>query len=328
MFGRKGNRLRHTTLAWSMAALAGLFIGGAAQAATVAHWQFEGVDGQMAPSTAGAVPTSVNSPALNGTAGVTNAGAPIPASGTLPSYDDMVAGPVIRDGVGGAIITSNNATSLKFTNGGLDLATPDLNNAAGGKVTVAGSDTLLHDRSFTIELFARKDRHANFTTLVSKSRVDGNGTSWMLDIDGNANLRARVDSQAPGVPTGQPTPPGFNQGFTTSSKINEDQWYHVAMTYQEVLDADVLKGQLTIFVDYQQVRQGFTTFLLVYDNNPLVIGSGGGGRAFDGWIDEVRYSDTVLTTSQFLRAETIAIPEPAALGLLALGAASAMRRRG
>ncbi len=268
------------------------------------------------------MPTSVNSPALDGTAGTT--GGNNGATPSRPVYDNVTPGVVIRDGVGGAIITSSNTTSLKFTNAGLDLATPDPNNTAGGKVTVTGSNALLHDRSFTIELFAQKDRHANFTNLVSKSRVDGNGTSWMIDIDGNANVRVRIDSQALGT-----TGTGYNQNFTTSTKINSGQWYHIAMTYQEVLDADVLKGQMTLFVDYQQVRQGFTANLLVYDNNPLSIGSAGGGRAFDGWIDHIRYSDAVLTTDQFLRAETVVIPEPAAIALLGIaGAASLRRRRG
>ena len=55
-------------------------------------------------------------------------------------------------------------------------------------------------------------------------------------------------------------------------------------------------------------------------------GNASGGSAFYGWLDEVRLTDAVLTSDQFLIATA---PTPAALpaGLALLGAMAIRRRR-
>jgi len=63
--------------------------------------------------------------------------------------------------------------------------------------------------------------------------------------------------------------------------------------------------------------------LLVYDNFPLLIGSGAGGRAFDGWLDEFRLTGAVLTPDQFLRA----VPEPGRALLVLAGLLTVVARR-
>jgi hypothetical protein len=54
---------------------------------------------------------------------------------------------------------------------------------------------------------------------------------------------------------------------------------------------------------------------LLYDDGALLFGQGAGGLAFDGLLDEIRFTDSVLTTSQFLRA----VPEPGSFSLLLFG---------
>jgi hypothetical protein len=81
-----------------------------------------------------------------------------------------------------------------------------------------------------------------------------------------------------------------------------------------------------LYVDYAQVASAQTVFNIVYDTSNFYLGDMAGGRAFDGWMDEARLSDAVLTSDQFLRVVTI--PEPASLGLLGLIGAAMCRRRG
>lgn len=276
-----------------------------ASASTIAYWTFD--DGQVG-TTAGTLLTESNSPTLNAAAGKNG-------SGAIPMFHAAVPNVAIRDGVGGPIVNALNASSLEFVRTG----TADSND--GGRLTVVdpgGIDSLLKPASFTIEAFIQIDSATNWPALMSKSRADGNGSSWMLDMNNNGTLRARFDTQALGASSGT----GFNQNFTTSLNLADQTWHHVAMTY----DADTRMARL--FVDYEDRGGGTVINPLVYDNNPMLIGQGGGGRAFDGWMDEIRLSDSVLTTDQFLRAEVV--PEPGTLalvGMMLLGLAFVVRRR-
>src|SRR5688572_9689551 len=93
-------------------------------AATVGYWTF---DGGAVGATAATLPTTVNSPILDGVgAGISGGAAPV-FSGILP-------GAVILDGLGGGAINPLNDTSLLFNNPNLP-ATPTSN--AGSIVSVA-----------------------------------------------------------------------------------------------------------------------------------------------------------------------------------------------
>jgi hypothetical protein len=158
----------------------------------------------------------------------------------------------------------------------------------------------------------------NFPTLVGKSRADAGGGTWILDANSNQTLRARIDSQALGTGSGNP---GFNQGVLSNTAIGGDQWHHLALTYDDAT------RNVKLYVDYVEKASATTTNPIVYDNSALLMGQGAGGRALDGWLDEVRLTEGVLTTDQMLRAENVAIPEPAAGVALALAGAAAVGRR-
>ncbi len=291
----------------------GLMLAGVqvASAAPIGHWQFH--DGPAGASAATLI-NLISPGTLDGTASIiTGTG-----GGLLPAFSSQTPGGYVQDGLNGSIIGAN-PTSLRFVNTGLP-TNPD-GGAGGGMVAVAdpgGAGSALKPSSFTIEAFILVDDHVNFPAIVTKSRADANGTSWGLDTSGNDRLRARIDSQ----PLGSGSGTGFNQsigGGALHPDLLDDSWHHVAATYDENTRF------FSLYVDYALVVSGTTLNPLVYDDSPLRIGALGGGRPFDGWIDEVRLTNGVLTTDQFLRA--VELPEPASAGLLLLGAGVLMRRR-
>lgn len=262
------------------------------RATVIGYWRF---DDDAPGNTASLVSSSVNSPALNGAASGN-------ASGLPPVFDADLPGAGITDGAGGPFLHLNTA-SLQFNN----VSVPgDLNSQNGGKITVSDpGDGTLHPASFTAEAFVRLDVQLNYPNIISKNRADAGGSTWMMDMTNDGRLRARFDSQTLGLGSGNS---GFNQSFNGGA-INDGLWHHVGLTY------DGATRVARLFIDYTDVGGGVVTNPLVYDNNPLTIGQGGGGRAFDGWIDEVRISDNVLSADQFLHV----VPEPSSLALMALG---------
>jgi hypothetical protein len=290
--------MRRTTIGLALAAGV-VGVSPVASATVLGYWEY---DDAASGTIATTLVTEANAPTLNGTA-VAN------GTGSRPTHDSDTPGEVITAGLGGPVVNAANDTSLLFVNASIP---GNLNSHDGGRVDVADNNPLTRPINLTVEAFIRIDERVNFPTIVGKSRADSGGTSWTLDLNNNGTLRARVDSQALG--TGGTGVPGFNQGFSTTLNLEDGLWHHVAMTYDDTTRA------LRLFVDYNDIGGGFTTFNLVYDSQPLRVGQGAGGRAFDGNIDEVRISDTVLTTSEFLRA----IPEPSALAAI-LVAASLLR---
>jgi len=255
---------------------------GTVSAAGVGYWQF---DDAAAGTTASSLVSQYNS--LTGTAVASG-------SGAAPVHNADVPGALIYDGLLGALLNASNDTSLKFDNTAIP-ANP--NTGDGGRVNVAdpgGATSVLKPRSFTAETFYKAEGHVNYPSLFGKNRADAGGCTWLLDTSSNDTFRVRVDSQ----PLGSGSGSGFNQSFGTSTSfaLNDGKWHHLALTYNDTT------RRVELYVDYVLRGSGTTTNPIVYDDNPLLMGQGAGGRALDGWLDEVRLSDTVLASSQFLRA--------------------------
>lgn len=326
--------------------LASAFAASSAEASTLVYYQMEGTSGVSAGGANQVADSSGN--ALNATA-ATFGGANISYT---PVYSGVTVGAQIRDGVGGDVINSNNSTSLRYTNPGV--ATGHYATGTGGQVSLSDTKSAtLKVNSFTAEAFVKVNDQIQFTSIMGITR--SGGVTWQLDTSPtvspnnvnteptNMNIRARTDHQKDGaVPISPATslgnPDGFNQGFTPSGSTNianasitttglVDGWHHVAMTITNGTD-------VALFVDYIQVATGKLsssnangTNALNYDDSGIFFIGGGGGRGFDGWIDEVRLSDTILTTDQFLRADIIPEPSHALLLLTGLTAFGLRRRR-
>jgi hypothetical protein len=260
-----------------------LTLPGPGTAETVANWRFD--DG-AAPDTADTLATEVNAPTLNGSA--TQNG-----SGAKPAFSDDRPGDRIWASFTGPLLNGANAASLRFVNAGLPVNT---NSSDGGVVTVPDNDPLLRATNLTVEAFLKVDRRVNWPLVVGKAR-GGNNTSWNLDFDNAGRPRVRIDS---GVAFTN-NAPGFNESVTSSVGVEDGQWHHVAFTYTHASQT------VRLYVDYVQTASRPTHSNLVYDTGSLRIGQGAGGRAFDGWIDEVRITDDVLQPHQFM---TVLEPSP------------------
>jgi len=246
------------------------------QAETIALWHFD--EGPVS-NNASTLSSVYNPVIMEATAG-SNGGGPI------PFFDDDIGVSYIKEGTNATAIHANKF-SLKFTNSGLPANT---NSHSGGILTVPHNGILLLS-NLTAEAFIKVDRRVNYPLVIGKSRSDGNGTSWSIDFDSTGKPRVRIDCQPIGSTS---SALGYNKSFTSSVAVEDGQWHHLAFTYQH----DIKKVRL--YVDYTERASGTTISNLVYQSNELRIGQGAGGRAFDGWIDEVRISDEVLLPQDFM----------------------------
>ncbi|TLD71414.1 LamG domain-containing protein [Phragmitibacter flavus] len=301
--------------------LIGLLLVPTTQAATVLYYQFGGTAGSNATSV-----TDSSGNNLTGTGSSSGTGA------VLPQYNSSTPGLTILDGLNGPVINSNNTTSVKFENAGVNDATPVYNTGRGGRIAVTSPLFEPVDSttpfSFTLEMFVRVEDNVQFASLAGKER--NGGPTWLLDTNnvGNAapnvesidsQLRLRVDHQVLANTSGD----GFNQNIGSNSNglFGDGEWHHVAITFDDSTNT------FTFYKDYALAGSGQISAVgvqdLVYNGGAFFLGNAGGGRAFDGWMDEVRFSNSILTTDQFLRA----IPEPMTASLLIIGATSCLLRR-
>ncbi len=187
-------------------------------------------------------------------------------------------------------------------------ATPDID-----FVTVP-NDPLLHvSGNFTIEAFVKPRFDGEFPifgspvhVFINKLRVGGGGSylsAYYLSYDYQAN------SFKGGISFGS-----TGEVVQSGGGFGDEQWYHVAMTYEENAGNSVL----TLYIDGVQADQSSSTSQPIsYGTHPLYIGAGnfatssGTGswrRNFVGLIDEVRISDEALSLQEFLNAGDVTPP--------------------
>jgi len=254
-------KMRNGVVVWTM--LLGLAQSGLL-AGTVAGWLFEGTSGQPA----GEVTNAAVAGTLTGVA--TNV-----LEGAFPVYTNTVPGTNIWDGLSGPLYHADNSSSLLFTGNGL----------TGGVIRVADDPARTRPASVTFEAFVRARTLIQGGTIARKVRA-GTGASWWLYTTSAGKLGLRIDTAAGGE--------GAVSLTSTSSILGDGQWHHVAFTYASWSTNAVL------YVDYVPTSKKLTTPPLDYDGGDLLIGHDGAGGSFDGWIDEVRFSDKALGISQFL----------------------------
>ena len=162
---------------------------------------------------------------------------------------------------------------------------------------------------FTVECFYRKQSSLDNENLSVVYQYDGANLNWkiqaMQDANGKLAFTWVVENR------------WHQQGGEIKSEYKFDlqTWYHLAGTY------DSSTGTAALYVNY--ASEGTLTdadLKNVGEGNNVRIGMGWGEKRTN-YIDEVRISDTVLTTSQML------VPEPATVGLLLVGGIGILVRR-
>ncbi len=253
-----------------------LFMTADSHSDVLGYWTFD--DSQNAGATAGTLTNTYCFPLMNGTAAAAGGSAPV-FSPETPAVETRR----ISSGTNGPIVNADNAMSLRFTNAGLPGNT---NSTAGGQVSIPGSVIVQSASNLTVEAFIKVAGHVNYSQIIGKMRSATGGMSWCLGVNASGNFRARIDSQVP------PSAVGFNQCLESTASVEDGKWHHVAMTY----DASSLN--VNLYVDHRKVYEKALTGPIVMDSGDIRIGSG--DRAFDGWIDEARITDRVLSPDEFL----------------------------
>ncbi|OAI55817.1 hypothetical protein AYO49_01070 [Verrucomicrobiaceae bacterium SCGC AG-212-N21] len=149
---------------------------------------------------------------------------------------------------------------------------------ANDQVLVAGPSTInMGTSDFTLSVWLRREAGGSEHTILSKT---GN-TSWTTAgkewfISGGDNLVAF------GVF-------GVGEVFSTGTVVNDGQWHHVAMTFQDA------PNTVTFYID--GVARGGGVLNLPADNSGHVIKLGGhpAGHHFRGALDEMRIYSRALS---------------------------------
>ena len=280
-------------------------------AGTVAWYRFdEGTLGERVGSTVEIV-NSANPGTLTGYCRQQNTSAPVGVSAVDTGYFPMAvagfnAGNGVIDPVSREKLPNRRAFSFTTSKWGVyDSGTSYyVSKGDGGCVTVPQT-AALHLSSFTVECFFKMD------PIELKDGETNNSSEQILVC-----LPSSTDYSTPGRyafalyvvnKTGRVYGLVWNgsswKGVSSSEgqfNVIDGKWHHAAVTF----NGD--SRELAVYVDYTLAQKNTSTFTPGYDSTcsfPLTIGAEpmSWGRRFTGAIDEVRNSDTVLATTEFLR---------------------------
>ena len=168
---------------------------------------------------------------------------------------------------------------------------------------------------FTAEGYFRFDTEQWKDDFTDKSRPrvsllmqsqDSSAYAWYLNFFPN-NKQLQFGMALKG---GTAATAAFN---SSTVDIADGAWHHVAATYEHAT------GKVAVYVDHKQVvderiEQGQIAFSgsSGASYNIFRVGKGANGHPFPGWVDEVRFSRSVLPVSRFLKLTR----EPSGLLLL------------
>jgi len=177
----------------------------------------------------------------------------------------------------------------------INTSSMDMSNA--GAVRVLDADEL-DAPAFTIEAFVKVQNQGGYPNFVS--RLSGS-RGWQLDMDPQEEARARADTAAQ-------TNQWFGSGAAQS--LADGGWHHVALTFEGDIMRLYVDGGNMATRTLNGLKADMTSVV-----NDLLMGS----PAFPSgsYVDEVRFSASVLSPSQFLTAS--AVPEPSTFALAAIG---------
>lgn len=271
-------------------------------AATVAYWRFE-------EATTGNVPAGTGGEAIYNDTVVDSSGnnhhLRTWATSSAPAYTTATPSAFIQDGNGGPV--SGNTAALSFD------GNDDLYSGGSANSTALNAVNLT---AFTIETWVRFNDLIGWETFIGRDDNGNPGEAIGAEAlvyfqkmgDGSNKIRFRAaDSTGTGV------------AVHSLAAIAANTWYHVAAVSDGLNISLYLNG-----VIQETAAMSGGLFNPVADTI-WTVGrgqyAGTNGDFLQGSMDEVRISDTALTSSQFL------IPEPSAALLGSLGLLGLLRRR-
>ena len=186
----------------------------------------------------------------------------------------------------------------------------------GGDYVNVGNDGSLFPMDFTMEAWAKADVLTSWHGVITNKQDANHGAN--LQLGPTQNIASLV---------------GDGSAYTyvqTTTDPNEDQWYHIVITHDSTTNLNSLyvDGQLAV-----TRTRGLDYSTLSPDTIIGAFYSPGQSLKFTGLIDEVRISNIVrdadwveanynlmFDPGSYVTFGPEQVPEPASLGLLALGA--------
>ncbi len=279
----------HRKLVTGVAAtLCGLVTASSLHAATVAHYRFEGDD------------------FLKDSAGSNH----LTEHGTITQYELPETGPGSNFPNPIPQMGAANVHALQVGGNGRVSAAPD---AFTGLT------------NFTFEVFFNLAASSTDTQyLGGQSSGSGNNRSWAIGVASSGGTGDAVPNELFGLLSANGA---TNKIVPLGLVVTPGKDYYVAFTFNGSTDTDDIQvfsqnltdgGPLTVTT----ISSTITTLHSSTARFDIAAYASGNGP-FNGIIDEVRVSNTILTESELLSV----IPEPASLSLLGLGAMGLLRRR-
>lgn len=149
--------------------------------------------------------------------------------------------------------------------------------------------------SFTFEFFLKRD--------LSPSARTGGSNGQLIAAHGKGPIDTpsqfsdwRLVWRAHGLEFVCTTETGEERSVGLGTTIDDGEWHHFAFSFDEVTD------EVVLYLDYSPVETlALAAPLQRTQEYVHILGRGLNSSGFNGWIDEVRLSDTVLGPQDFLR---------------------------
>ena len=188
----------------------------------------------------------------------------------------------------------------------------DLRIYAGTELCVSGSaDPARNPASWTMEAFVKPEYDSQDNTLLFGKAAHANqhasptpypGYCWMLlrHKSGTLELRWTEQAEDPSCQYTIDSKDYYKAKLTETAVMKDHRWYHVALTY------DKSTKTFRLYVDHKLVFTQATSGRELFDStHDYFFSRIAASNGFEGWMDEIRFSDSALEPSAFETIEKL-----------------------
>lgn len=186
-----------------------------------------------------------------------------------------------------------------------------LTGSSGEWQAASGANKLnILSNSFTVMAWVNPADLTGVNRILSQTFASGTTTSWGFGLSGSEILFTKA---------------GIADFTSSGAALTSAAWQHIAVTVSPTTGVSFYRnGDL---VSSNTSANGIANLNTAGRTDSFRLFNGAGGQNLTGNLDEVRVYDTVLTIGEIRAAAVTAVPEPAAAGLVLLGALGCLRRR-